>query len=99
MTTREDPHALSHETLIPARWTDCSSRGSLQREFRGMQLDEVVHTDWLLACELEQIVGHTVVPALLVQLRHHGEVFDDVHWDARVQKLFAPAGARYEPRR
>ncbi len=48
-----------------------------------MQLDEVVHADWLLACELEQVVGHAIVPTLLGQLRHHGEVLDDVHWHAR----------------
>src|ERR1700738_4335760 len=54
------------------------SRGSIPREFSGMQLDEVVHAYRLLACELEQVVGHTVVAALLVQLRHHGEVLDDV---------------------
>jgi hypothetical protein len=33
-----------------------------------VQLDEVVHADRLLACELEQVIGHTVVAALLVQL-------------------------------
>jgi len=64
----------------------------MSREFRGMQLDEVVHADWLLACELEQVVGHTVVAAFLVHLRHHGEVLDDVRRHARPQKLFAPAG-------
>jgi hypothetical protein len=30
-----------------------------------MQLDEVVHADRLLACEVEQVVGHTIVAALL----------------------------------
>ena len=57
-----------------------------------MQLDEVVHAYRLLACELEQVVGHTVVAALLIQLRHHGEVLDKVRRHARPQKLFAPAG-------
>src|SRR5260370_9147467 len=69
-----------------------SSRGSIPREFSGMQLDEVVHADRLLACEVEQVVGHTIVAALLVQLRHHGEVLDNVRRHARLQKLFAPAG-------
>jgi hypothetical protein len=68
---------------------DRSSRDSIPREFSGMQLDEVVHADRLLTCELEQVVGHTVVAALLVQLRHHGEVLDDVRRHARPQKLFA----------
>jgi hypothetical protein len=36
------------------------------REFSGVQLDEVVHADRLLACKLEQVVGHAVVAALLV---------------------------------
>ena len=45
--------------------TDRSSRGSSSREFSGMQLDEVVHADRLLACEVEQVVGHTIVAALL----------------------------------
>ena len=53
------------------------------REFSGVQLDEVVHTDRPLACEFEQVIGHTVVAALLVQLRHHGEVLDDVRRHAR----------------
>ena len=57
-----------------------------------MQLDEVVHADRLLACEIEQVVGHTIVAALLVQLRHHREVLDSVRRHARPQKLFAPAG-------
>src|SRR5215475_12184591 len=65
------------------RRTDRSSRGSVPREFRGMQLYVLVHADWLLACELKQVVGHTVVAALLVHLRHHGEVLDDVRWHAR----------------
>ena len=60
-------------------------------EFSGVRLDEVVHADRLLACEFEQAIGHTVVAALLVQLRHHGEVLDDVRRHARPQKLFAPA--------
>jgi hypothetical protein len=42
-----------------------SSRGSLPREFSGMQFDEVVHAHRLLACELEQILGHAVIAALL----------------------------------
>jgi hypothetical protein len=42
----------------------CSSRGFLSREFSGMQFDEVVHAERLLACELEQILGHMVVAAL-----------------------------------
>ena len=65
------------------RSPDRSSRGSIPREFSGMQLDEVVHADRLLACELEQVVGHTVIAALLVQLRHDGEVLDDVRRHAR----------------
>ena len=69
-----------------------SSRGSISREFSGMQLDEVVHADRLLAGELEQVVGHTVVAALLVQLRHYGKVLDDVRGHASPQKLFAPVG-------
>ena len=60
-----------------------------------MQLDEVVRADRLLACELEYVVGHTVVAALLVHLRHHGEVFDDVRRHTRRQKLLAPAGERH----
>ena len=51
-----------------------------------------MHADRLLARELEQVVGHSVVAALLVQLRHHGEMLDDVRGHARSQKLFAPAG-------
>jgi hypothetical protein len=69
-----------------------SSRGTIPREFSGMQLDEVEHADRLLAGELEQVVGHSVVAALLVQLRHYGEVLDDVRRHTSPQKLFAPAG-------
>jgi hypothetical protein len=36
------------------------------REFSGVQLDEVIHADRLLACKFEQVVGHAVVAALLV---------------------------------
>src|SRR6478609_5090657 len=50
------------------------------------------YADWLLAGEPGQVVGHMVVAALLAQLRHHGEVLDDVRRHARPQKLFAPAG-------
>ena len=42
-----------------------SGRNSLAREFSGMQFDEVVHAERLLARELKQILGHTVIAALL----------------------------------
>jgi hypothetical protein len=41
------------------------------REFSGVQLDEVVHADRLLAGELEKIVRHAVVAPLLVEFGHH----------------------------
>jgi hypothetical protein len=74
----------------PTRQFYRSSLDFRPREFSGVQLDEVVHADRLLACEFEQVIGHTVVAALLVQLSHHGEVLDDVRRHARPQKLFAP---------
>jgi hypothetical protein len=37
-------------------------------------LTKSCNADRLLACEFEQVIGHTVVAALLVQLCHHGEV-------------------------
>src|ERR1700716_1547771 len=75
-----DPGRVKDGT-IPFR-ADRSSRGSSPREFSSMQLDEVVHAYRLLACELEMVGGHTVVAALLIQLRHHGEVLDKVRREA-----------------
>ena len=60
-----------------------SGRDSLAREFSGMQFDKVVHAERLLARELKQILGHTVVAVLLGQLRHHAEVLDRMRRHAR----------------
>ena len=68
-----------HQDPVDQLSLDCRPR-----EFSSVQLDEVVHADRLLACELEQIIGHTVVAALLVQVRHHREVLDDVCRHARL---------------
>ena len=72
-----------------------SGRGSLAREFSGMQFDKVVHAERLLARELKQILGHTVIAALLGQLRHHAEVLDRMRRHTRLQKFLAPARERH----
>src|SRR6516162_3173247 len=81
---------MTYWPLTPS--SDRSSRGSSSREFSGMQPDEVVHADRLLACEVEKVVGHSIVATLFVQLRHHGEVLNNVSRHTRPQQFFAPAG-------
>src|SRR5260370_36106630 len=68
---------------------------SAPRELGGMVLYEFAHAHWLLAGDLEHVVGHAVESPLSVKLSQHRKVLDQVLRYAQFTKLFRPCRDRH----